>query len=412
VNNSTFFGEDHLKSLRVAFLLVCLLALMAFGATWGLQWRTAPPPRMSSPDELFQQGLHGIRARDAQEIRTALAGLEPNSNQPDRVQLLQGALSLLTEDPQLALQDFARLDPQGPLRDPLLTLTGEALYRNGKLDEAQHCLLLALQDNPDNVEALRWLATVDYDLGDIDQTLQLLREVSRVAPEDDRPHHMQGAIYRDFGEHQKAITAFQRALELGASNPHEIRPLLASSQMSIKQFDAALVTLQECPETTNTLSLKADCLWQSGQSSAARETLAQAESLGKLPVSGKRLKARILIEQNELSAARQLLESLIASDSGDDEAEFQLALVFRQLKEESAYQAHFARSESIKALKTQLTAMSEQAMKEPSNAEIRDRLAANCEQLGLLPMAQVWRTAAASCRRRLPPPAPMEGTTP
>ena len=223
---------------------------------------------------------------------------------------------------------------------------------------------------------------------------------------------MQGAIYRDFGEHQKAITELERALELGAQNPHEIRPLLASSQMSLKQFDAALATLQECPETTLTLSLKADCLWQSGQSSAARETLDQAESLGKLPASGRRLKARILIEQNELPAARQLLESLVASDPGDDEAQYQLALVFRQLKDEPAYQAHLARSESIKSLKTQLTALSEQAMKEPSNTEIRDRLAAICEQLGLQPMAQVWRTAAASCRRRVPLTAPLEKTIP
>ncbi len=385
---------------------------MAFGAYWGLQWRAPTPPRMASPDELLQQGLHGIRTRDAEEIRRALAGLESSSDPPDRVQLLQGALNLLSDNPQLALQDFAKLDPQGPLRDPLLTLTGEALYRVGKLDEAQHCLLLAVQDTPDNVDALRWLATVDYDLGDIDQTLQLLREVIRLAPEDDRPHYMQGAIYRDFGEHQKAITELARALELGAKNSHEIRPLLASSQMSLKQFDAALATLQECPETTITLSLKADCLWQSGQSSAARETLAQAESLGKLPASGRRLKARILIEQNELLAARQLLESLTVSDPGDDEAQYQLALVFRQLKDEPAYQDHLARSESIKSLKTQLTALSEQAMKEPSHAEIRDRLAAICEQLGLQPMAQVWRTAAASCRRRVPLTVPLEKTTP
>lgn len=386
--------------------------MTAFGVFWGLQWRTPTPPQLVSPDEFFQQGLRGIRARDAEEIHRALAGLEASSDLPDRVQLLQGALNLLSGNPQVALQDFAQLDPHGPLRDPLLTLTGEALYRVGKLDDAQHCLQQAVQDTPDNVDALRWLATVCYDLGDIDQTLQLLREVSRVAPQDDRPHHMQGAIYRDFGKHQDAITELRRALELGARNANEIRPLLASSQISLKQFDAALVTLQECPETTMTLSLKADCQWQSGQSNEARETLAQAELLGKLPASGQRLQARILVEENELHAARQLLDSLIASDPGDDEASYQLALVFRQLKDEPAYQAQLARSESIKALKNRLTELSEQAMKEPSHAEIRDQLAVICDQLGLQPMAQVWRTAAASCRRQQSSAAPLEQTTP
>lgn len=402
----------HLKSIRLIFLLVCSLSLMAFGVYWRLQWHTPTPPQLVSPDEWFQQGVQAIRTRDTEEIHKALSGLQSFSDQSDRVQLLQGALSLFSDNPQGALQEFAKLDPHGPLRDPLLTLTGESLYRVGQLDNAEHCLLQAVQDTPDNVDALRWLATVYYDLGDIDQTLQLLREVSRVAPQDDRPHYMQGAIYRDFGEHQKAITELSRALELGARNAHEIRPLLASSQMSLKQFDAALATLQGCPETAMTLSLKADCLWQSGQSSEARQTLAQAESWGDLPASGRRLKARILIEHNELPAARQLLESLISSDPGDDEASYQLALVFRQLKDEPAYQAQLARSESIKALKTRLTALSEQAMKEPSHAEIRDQLAVLCDQLGLQSMAQVWRTAAASCRRRQTPAAPLEKTTP
>ena len=101
-----------------------------------------------------------------------------------------------------------------------------------------------MQDTPDNADALRWLATVYYDLGDIENTLQMLNEVCRVAPQDYRPHQMQGVIYRDFGEYQKAIAELRQALELAgeAAIQAEVRPLLASAQMSLKQFDAALVT--------------------------------------------------------------------------------------------------------------------------------------------------------------------------
>ena len=107
-----------------------------------------------------------------------------------------------------------------------------------------------------------------------------------------------------------------------------------------------------------------------------------------------------------------MLESLIASDPSEDEAEYLLALLFRQLKDESQYQVHLARSESIKALKTQLTELSQQAMHDPANAEVRDQLAALCDQLGLKPLAAVWRTAAASCRRRQAPVVPREKETP
>lgn len=394
--------------------MILAVSLVAFCAYLGVSWQPPPEPPLATPEELFQRGLQGIRTRQVMDVRSALHGLESNAGSAEQVSLLRGALSLLTENPQAALEDFSKLSPDGPLRDPLLTLTGEALYRVGRLDDAERCLSMAIRQTPDQVDALRWLATVYYDLGDIDSTLRTLGEVSRVAPQDYRPHHMQGAIYRDFGEHQKAITALQRALELAgqAEVQREIRPLLASSQMSLKQYDAAIRTLQEGPATTTTLALQADCLWQSGQLDTAREVLQQAESLGSLPASGQRLKARISIESGQLPEARLWLESLIASDPGDDEAEYLLALLFRQLKDETAYQAHLARSESIKTLKHQLTALSEKAMKEAANAEVRDQLADLCDQLGLKPLAEVWRTAAASCRRRLPPAVPSQEANP
>ena len=410
-------GAGRLTSRRTIFAVLFAMAFVAFVVILRVQWKAPPvvgPLFSTSPDELFQQGVQGIRDRNVGEIRSALGGLAPLADQSERVQLLRGALSLLSDDPQGALQHFAKLTPQGQNRDLLLTLTGETLYRVGQLDDAEHCLLLAIQETPDNVDAIRWLATVYYDLGDIEQTLRMLETVSRVAPLDYRPHHMQGAIYRDYGEHKKAIMALSKAVELAAGNEiqAELRPLLASSQMSLKQFDAAMVTLQECPTTTVTLSLRADCLWQKGQSAEAGQALAQAESLGELPAAGRRLKARVLLERNELHQSRQLLESLITTTPSDEESEYMLALLFRQLKDESQYQIHLKRSESMKSLKNSLTELSQKAMQEPTNAEVRDQLAGICDQLELKPLAQVWRTAAASCRRRQPPVVPPEKATP
>ncbi len=366
-----------------------------------------------TPEQVFQQGLQGVQDRKLAEVRTALDQLAGNPEYVDQHRLLRGALRLLSNNPRAALQDFGKLSPDGPYRDPLLTLTAEALYRQGQLEEAQQCLELALADDADNVAALRWLATVYYDLGELEGTLNTLRNVSRIAPEDFRPHHMQGVIYRDYGQHEHAVAEFEQAVKLAKTveMQAELRSLLASSQMSLKQFDAALKTLEESPKSALALSLQADCRWQLGQSDVAGKLLKEAETLGELPTSARRLQARILFEQNSLDAARQLLEPVIAVDPSDDEAEYLLAQVFRQQQDEGQYQRHQARAEHIKSLKNKLTELSGQAANEPGNAEVRDELANICGQLGLEQLASVWRTAAASCRRRQPPAVPAEETT-
>ena len=397
----------------IRFLFVSAISLILIGSLsfFGFQRDSASS---ETPEVLFERGLRGIRDRDTAEVNRAIAGLKTVENFQDHAQLLRGAIEVLSDQPAAALREFAPLNPEGPLRAPLLLLTGEALYRMGQLAEAEECLVQAIHDHPDDVDALRWLATVSYDLGEIDQTIQTLHEVSRVAPTDYRPYHMQGVIYREFGEHLKAIPVLVRALEL-ASQPAaqtEIRQMLAASQAALKQFDAALLTLHDCPESPESLSLAADCLWQSGQLKAAEEQLAQAEALGELPSAARKLKARMRLEKNDLDGASELLESSLKSNSLDDETHYLLALVCRRRKDEPGYQVHNEQSESIKALKDKLTLLSQKAMEEPLNAAVRHQLATICDQLELKPMAQVWRTAAANCQKRLSPVAPPEQVMP
>jgi hypothetical protein len=61
-----------------------------------------------------------------------------------------------------------------------------------------------------------------------------------------------------------------------------------------------------------------------------------------------------------------------------------------------------SRSEEVKALKLKLTELSQLAMREAENADVREEMAVICENLGMKEMAQLWQTAAAACRASSP----------
>lgn len=378
---------------RLAAGILMGALLLAGGLAWWGNARLQGDP--------FSAGLAAYDVRDRRAVQAALDKLESDTSRVAEIQLLKGARNLLAGHPETALAQFARLDPDGPLRVPLLLMTSEALYRTGQLAEAEVCLRKIVADHPDHAGAHRWLATIYYDLGRLDETLLHLQEVSRVEPGDFRPHYMLGTVYQDFGLHELAIGELAQALQLAGevAATEEIRTVLAASQIALKQFDEALKTLQRCPRTVAVLALEADCRWQSGQTETATSLLRDAAELGPLPPSARRLQARMDIEAGNLPEARKLLESLVQTDPADNEAEYLLALVFQQLRDPGEYQRHLDRSEQIKALKTELTQLSQKAIDEPMNADVREQLAVACDRLGQKQLAEVWRTAATACRR-------------
>lgn len=318
---------------------------------------------------------------------------------PGEIALLKGAKALFLDHPDTALNEFAKVDHRGKHRLPLLTLTGEALFRTGQLTQAEQCLQQALELSPDDVNLHRWLATVLYDQGRVDETLSELQEVSRLAPEDFRPHYMAGTILQDFGRHDLAMDQLRKAVELA---PREVsspsRQALAKTLMSRKQFEEALEQLQHSPESPEIALMRAECHWQAGRSEEARKSLEAAEQNSPASADVLRLKGRMLMEEGNYEFAEELLQQVIVMDPGSDDAEYLLAQIARRRGNQSGADEHQARSDHIKGLKTSLTDLSQVASREPLNSEVREQLAAICEELGMRRMADIWRTAAAACK--------------
>lgn len=346
--------------------------------------------------------MTAIDARDAEQLQSAINVLKDHEDLKYELTLFRGARSLFLGRPDLALAEFARVSPDGSDRILLLTLTGEALYRQGDFSAAESCLQQAVVESPDNANAHRWLATIYYDLGAMDRALLHLQEVARVVPDDYRPHHMRGVIYKEFGENAAGVKSFEAAARL-ATLPSErtnVLVALASVQMTRKDFHAAMLALKKCEVTAEVLSMQAECLWNQGDPSAASETLDRAESLGAVPISGRRLRSRMLIEDGKPIEATEILIQILSSDASDDEAEYLLANSYKFAGDQENYTLHLERSESLKGLKVELTALSQTAMENPEDSAVREQLATVCDKLGMSHMAKIWRTAAVAAQKK------------
>ncbi len=385
------------RRIKRLTLLLALIAATGFAWTYWLRSFNA------SSDSVSADALAAVQDRDTQRIQGAIRSLQNDPERRSEVTFLNGAQALFLNRPDLALREFSAVQPKDKLRIPLLILTGEALYQTGEFVDAERCLLQAVAEDPENPDAHRWLATVYYDLGTMNRALLHLETISRLAPDDFRPHRMRGVIYREFDQNDEALAAFLKALEL-AVKPEDladIRLSLALVEITRKEFERALQSLQESPDSAAVLAARAECWWNLGDAKRAEEQLIRSEELGEVTASGQRLQARMLIEDQKADVAITILSDLLTNDPSDNEAEYLLATAYRLAGDNALSTQHLQKSESLKALKTKLTSLSQQAMDDPDDAGVRDELASVCESLGMSEMAAVWRTAAAACRKLL-----------
>ena len=378
-----------------AVLLASATTAVAF--LWMLFGHSTDLPSANS----FADTIKAVDERDVRLVEDTINQLKSDPLREPELTMLRGARSLFRDRPDLALKQFAKVTPTGPIRLPVLILAGEALYRVGQLPEAENCLQQALVDAPDNISAQRWLATVYYDLGRMDRALFHLNEVSRIEPRDFRPHRMRGVIYNDFREYDLALKAFQQAADLAVlpSDQMQVFVSLASVYIARKEFQNAMRELDRCPDSAIVLATKAECCWNLGDPGQAEALLSQAKGLGTVPAAGRRLQGRILMEKQKPAEAIAVLQKVRSDDPSDDECEYLLAMSYRLLKDNAKYNEHLQQSEKLKALKLELTSLSQIAMDQPSNWQVRERMAEVCDQLGLPQMAKLWRTAAAACMR-------------
>jgi tetratricopeptide (TPR) repeat protein len=128
------------------------------------------------------------------------------------------------------------------------------LHRSGDLPGAIARYELLLRDQPDNADALYYLAIAAYQQGRLDDGLRLAARALQGPPEQPRIHYLIGQILTRAGKREDAIASYDRAIALDPNyadahgNRANVLSELGRYEEALAGFDRALAIRADSPE--------------------------------------------------------------------------------------------------------------------------------------------------------------------
>ena len=378
-----------------------LAALLAAGLA---AWHYAGP-RPSS--KKFKEALAALDQGNWSIVRSYMRELKASQPASPQASFLRGAMLLENGYSYPALEELGKAKQDAGLETAALTLMGEAWYRLERHVEAQAALRQALKQDPDSVDAHRWLAASYYDIGAIPRALHHLQRAGELDQTDPRPHRLLGLMHKDYGQYQEAIPFYEESLRRDAEQPsaEEMRYELASCQIETRRYSDALLTLEKCPDKPEFNVLRAECHRAQGRLAKAKELLARALAQDSEGLEGLLLQGTILLEEGEAEQAVAALTHALEKHPKDYTLHFRLAQAYDRAGKPEKAEDERKVAEKLRVIRHEFSQLHREAGNRPQDAAIRLRLAALAQELDRPDLAEVWLRAAAA----LQPVAPPEG---
>jgi tetratricopeptide (TPR) repeat protein len=175
---------------------------------------------------------------------------------------------------------------------------------------------------------------------------------------------------------------------------------LAAALIDDRQYDQALQTFDPSDTSATAHALRARAYWSLSQSEPAAKELALAEQQDASLLDVRKLRAEILEHEGRAEDAIELLRDILQEAPDSLETRYQLAIALKQAGQTEEAEQHLQTWQQQRTLADELIEKNLQAVSDPSDAEVRDRLAEICRKLGRDELALMWERAAAACRQR------------
>lgn len=381
------------------FIIVTAAMGVVFSAFAVYGWGTV------TSEELLANAIQQFEMRDLEafdKTHTSLKQRQKKSS--DYSNFLSGLRLLHFGKADAALVRFAPLTPEGPLKRPLMQYTGQALHEANRLTEAENVFRLILQESPEDPAAHRWLGIIYYDLGSYDLAIQHLNALIELDASDFRPYRMLGTMYHDFAQETEAIRAYRGVLERNPPDAvrTEVCVDLANSLIIQHQYSEALQLLEGIEKFSAAEALRGRCLFSLGLTAAAEECLKAAKQIAPDELTVLLLEADLKAAQKDTDAVIEVLQRAAEHFPYEPSIRYQLALNLKALGRLDDAERAMAECRRLDGLTTELSAKNQQALSNPHDPELRDKLAELCLKLGRNELAAMWRNAAAALRNKNP----------
>ena len=261
-----------------------------------------------------------------------------------------------------ALQATGRLDEideamEGFLdhdQDAAMVATGAEHWRSGRLDEAESVLRKALRSNPDNVDAMRFLAMVYQAKGEnMDDAEALLRRALAIAPDFHQAMGNLGRVLIENGKSEESAEVHERWVTLKPEND-EAWAGLGRARAHLGEVQAAATAYRESirlnPGVASVHMALAHMLKTLGDQEAAlaayRESLRLNPALGESYWSMANLKI-FRFEPAEVDAMEHQLNAGEVSEQGQVNIHFALGKAYEDTRDYNKAWQHYHRGNQL-----------------------------------------------------------------
>jgi len=381
--------SSALQRLMRGCLVVAFLVIPALAVRHALRAKT-------SADEHFQQGLAAFREHRDDSLQVCADALAAHPGYEPHSQLLAGMAQMRRGRLQQALDHFWNARHHDDTRQLAFSLSGEAFYQMGNPREAIRILSVAIQADPENVEAHRWTAAACYDIGAMDHALRHLQRVAELAPDDPRPNRLRGLIHKDFERYDLAAVEYREALRRHPDPDRwdEVRVELAECLRREGRFEEALAVLQPCAALPDPDALRAECHLALERPAEASKFVQRALARQPQHRDGLLVHADIALRAGDATQAAEILERAAAVHPHDDLVRYRLAQVYRRLGRDEQAEQQAGVMRELRELGKEFTKLHERAFNDLSDPQLRYEIGVMANRLGRPALARGWFEAA------------------
>jgi tetratricopeptide (TPR) repeat protein len=348
------------------------------------------------PAERLRRGLATLQARDWERLEYVQFSLPKTTVYAAPTSLFSAALKLERREFTSALRElrYATADPT--IRPLAWVMSGEVLYAQGRFREAEMDFNIALELDPNLAEAHRWLAIAYYDIGLMTEALRHLQRVAELEPTDPRPHRIMAVIHMDHGSYAVAVEDFEESLRRDPHQPDEQDILieLAQTQFILKRYDDARRTLSACRETGEVLAMRSDAYFALGDAAQAKQLAQKALALEPDQRLAFLVLGKIALEERRHADAVDLLSKGVAAAPRDYDLQYTLLTALRAANPADEAAQQVAVVEGLRNLRERFDSLTEEAVSQPYNADIRYQLGMLASELDMPRIAESWLKAA------------------
>jgi len=361
---------------------------------------------LSGADELtseqhFEAALDALHQRHIPDVINHRNALLMLPQQDDRISVLNAFIALTVDNMADTAEHLKELKDSD---DPMITtylyyIAGELAFKQKQYADSLQALNAAIEMSDQAkrklVPAYQLMASIYYDLGNMQQAMESATIVSQLDPNNARIFRFIGMVQQDYEQWQDSLLAYQRHLELDPYGDHRETAIISMAEVHIKlrQFDQALIQLNRVLVTPRIYALRASCHYNLGDVQDAFDALNNALARDPAQHEAILLKGTIEVQDRSYAAATDTFVSGLRYYPRDDVFMYKLSEAYRGLGDEAKAEELAIQSKTLRTKRERFSKLNVDVIGEPANIAMRLELGKLAEEIGKPELAVTWYQA-------------------